>query len=62
MNKKKLGRPKGSTSPILEKNAQLVLELHRRRVDNTNIARIVGVTPPTVAAFIRRKATQMTPQ
>jgi DNA invertase Pin-like site-specific DNA recombinase len=61
MEKKKLGRPKGTTSPILEHNTALILELHRRQVDNTNIARIVGVTPPTVAAFIKRKSVQATP-
>lgn len=55
VEKKKPGRPKGTTSPILEENTALVLELHRRQVDNTNIARIVGVTPPTVAAFLKRK-------
>lgn len=58
IEKKKPGRPKGTTSPILEENTALVLELHRRQVDNTNIARIVGVTPPTVAAFIKRKSVQ----
>jgi hypothetical protein len=61
VEKKKSGRPKVTTSPILEHNTALVLELHRRHVDNTNIARIVGVTPPTVTAFIKHKSVQATP-
>lgn len=61
MEKKKSGRPIGTTSRILEENAALVLELHSRGVDNTNIARIVGVTPPTVTAFIKRKTAEVPP-
>jgi predicted transcriptional regulator len=45
-----------SKKRLLNHNTALVLELHRRQVDNTNIARIVGITPQTVAAFIKRKS------
>ena len=48
-------RRKGTTSKILEDNTITILELDRRGVNASAIAKIYDVTAPTIRAFIERK-------
>lgn len=52
-------RPKGTTSKILEENTNTILELDARGVNASAIAKIYGVSAPTVRAFIERKKKEL---
>ena len=44
-----------AAATVLEDNAVAILEMHRRGVNATAIAKIYGVTAPTVRTFLAAK-------
>ena len=51
-----------AAATVLDDNAIAILEMHRRGVNATAIAKIYGVTAPTVRAFLAAKTVENTPK